>query len=259
MDTVNFYYFSGTGNTFLVVKKMQETFKKHNIIVHLHKIENSDPKSIDLNSTIGLGFPVAVLSTYPFIWNFIESLPPASGTDIFMVDTLGGFSGGIVGPLKEIVKKKGYNPIGAFEIQMPPNIFYIQNNKINEAKVSKGLLKAEKYALNLIDGRSKWERFPILSDGVNIFSKGALKLTSIDLHQKFFLFNPDTNKCNKCGICAKICPIQNIEMKEGDYPIHGLKCEYCLRCVSFCPRNAIPSKFNYKGKTYRACKVKDIL
>lgn len=47
-----------------------------------------------------MGFPVAVLSTYPFVWNFITSLASAFGTEIFMVDTLGGFSGGIVGPVR---------------------------------------------------------------------------------------------------------------------------------------------------------------
>ena len=38
-----------------------------------------------------------------------------------MVDTLGGFSGGIVGPLRRLLTRKGYAPLGAREIRMPMN------------------------------------------------------------------------------------------------------------------------------------------
>ncbi|MBI5680563.1 MAG: 4Fe-4S ferredoxin [Methanobacterium sp.] len=258
-DAIDFYYFSGTGNTLLVVKKMIDTFKEKGIEVNLHKIEESNPEDVNLGHTIGIAFPVAVLSTYPFVWEFIRSLPHADGTEIFMVDTLGGFSGGIVGPLREIVKKKGYTPIGAKEIQMPLNIFYIQDKETNETKVEKGMESAEKYATDIINGKTEWGRVPILSDAMHLLSIGSLKLTGVDLHQKLFLFDAKEEECRRCGICVKLCPIGNITMEEGEYPKHGLNCEYCLRCVSFCPRQAMPAKFNYKGKTYRAVKAKEFL
>ena len=259
IKNIDFYYFSGTGNTFLVVKKMVETFQREGINVNLQKIEYSDPSNINLDNTIGIAFPVAVFSTYPFVWDFIHSLPKAEGTEIFMADTLGGFSGGIVGPVREIVKKKGYKPIGAFEIQMPSNIFLIQDKDTNESKVQKGLIEAEKYALEILNGKSNWGRIPIFSDAMNLFSIGTLKLTGVNLHQKLFLFDPNDQKCSKCGICTKLCPIENITIDDDGYPKHSLDCQYCLRCVSFCPKKAIPAKFNYKGETYRACKAKDLL
>lgn len=259
IETIDFYYFSGTGNTLLVVKKMQETFKENGIKVNLHKIEESNPEDVNMDHTIGIAFPVAFFSTYPFVWNFIKALPQVNGTEIFMVDTLGGFSGGIVGPLREIVKRKGYNPIGAKEIQMPTNIFFIQDNETNETKVRKGLQEARKYALDLIDGKTEWGRVPIFSDGMYSFSTGLLKLTESNLHQKWFNFDVKKEECRKCGICAKLCPLQNINMEKNEYPERGLNCEYCLRCTSFCPRHAIPCKFNYKGKTYSAVKAKEFL
>ena len=187
-DTIDFYYFSGTGNTLLVVKKMRDTFVEKGVDVNLHKIEESDPGEINLEHIIGLAFPVAVFSTYPFVWDFIKSLPHARGTRIFMVDTLGGLSGGIVGPLRRIVEKKGYFPMGALEIQMPINIFYIQDEDTNENKIQKGLITAKMYAWDLINGKTKWDRNPVISDAVYLFSRGALKLTEVDLHQKYFLF-----------------------------------------------------------------------
>lgn len=256
-DTIDFYYFSGTGNTLLVVKKMRDTFEEKGIDVNLHKIEESNPDEINLEHIIGLAFPVAVFSTYPFVWDFIKSLPHANGTRIFMVDTLGGFSGGMVGPLRRIVEKKGYFPIGALEIQMPPNIFYIQDEDTNKNKIQKGLLKAKMYAWDLIDGKAKWDRNPVLSDAMYLFSIGALKLTEIDLHQKYFLFKVDEKKCDKCRICVGLCPVGNIKMEPEEFPVHGLNCQYCMRCTSFCPKQAIPSKFNYKGNAYRAIDILD--
>jgi ferredoxin len=258
-QNIDLYYFSGTGNTLLVAKKMVETFKEKGINANLLKIEDSNPEDVNLEHTIGLGFPVAELSTYDFVWRFIKALPEANGTNIFMVDTLGGVSGGIVGPVREIVKKKGYNPIGAKEIIMPPNIFYIQEEDINKKKVEEGLIEAEKYALSIINGETKWGRVPILSDIVYYTSIVGLKITHSDLNQKYFHLAPDEEKCNKCGQCVKLCPIDNITMKEGEFPVNLKECVYCLRCTSFCPKGAIPSPFNYKGKTYRAVKAREIL
>ncbi|MDP3066690.1 MAG: EFR1 family ferrodoxin [Methanobacteriaceae archaeon] len=256
---IDFYYFSGTGNTHLVVKKMEETFLKEGVTTHVYKIDKSDPKDVNLDHVIGLGFPIAELSTYDFVWKFIKSLPTANGTKIFMVDTLGGFSGGIVGPLREIVKKKGYQPIGAQEIIMPPNIFYIQDENTNKEKVEKGLKKAEEYAYDILDGKSRWGRVPLISDAIYYTSIAALRLTHSDLNQKYFHLAVNKKKCNKCGQCVELCPINNIKMEEGKYPVNLRDCAYCLRCTSFCPKKAISAPFNYKSKTYRAVKAKELL
>lgn len=259
MEFVDIYYFSGTGNTLLTIKKMKEIFEKHGIKTSVYKIEDSNPWKINLNRTIGLGFPVVGCSTHEFVWNFIKSLPQTNKTEIFMVDTLAGFSGGIVGPLRKIVEKKGYMPIGACEIIMPPNVFYIQDKKTCEKKIKKGLKKAEKYAESLIKGKSKWGRVPVLSDAVYYLSLLCLKITGTNLNQKLFYLSPDKEKCSKCGVCVKLCPINNIRMKEGEYPENLMQCQYCLRCTSFCPKQAIPCKINYKGKTYQAVKAKVLL
>ena len=108
MKNVDLYYFSGTGNTRLVVERMVEIFRKNGVDVTLKKIEGSRPEDVDLDHTLGIGFPVAILSTYSFVWDFINALPEAQGTEVFMVDTLGGYSRGIVGPLRNILEKKGY-------------------------------------------------------------------------------------------------------------------------------------------------------
>lgn len=256
-NNIDFYYFSGTGNTMLIARKMTETFIENGCHVNLKRMELSNGSNINIENTIGLGFPVAILSTYTLVWEFINSLPNVQGTEIFMVDTLGGYSGGLVGPLRNILEKKGYKPIGSCEIIMPINIFFIQDKKTNDLKIRKGLEKAEKYAEALIEGTTNWGRVPFFSDIMYLISIGGFKLSAIDLHQKYFKFKTDKSKCNNCGICIDICPLNNIVLDK--YPVTQNKCEYCMRCVSMCPRHAIKSILTYKGNTYSAVKANDFV
>lgn len=72
---------------------------------------------------------------------------------------------------------------------MSPNIFFIQNKIKNNEKVEKGLLEAGKYAWDIIEGRSHWGRFPIISDALYYVSLFGLKLTHSNLNQKYFSLN----------------------------------------------------------------------
>jgi len=43
-------------------------------------------------------------------------------------------------------------------------------------------------------------------------------------------------KCTKCGICQRVCPLQVTEVYEKkDGTINTTKCTVCLRCIEMCP------------------------
>lgn len=44
--------------------------------------------------------------------------------------------------------------------------------------------------------------------------------------------------CTGCGLCASVCPMGNIMMKEGK-PHSDNRCTMCYRCISSCPNQAI--------------------
>jgi ferredoxin len=58
--------------------------------------------------------------------------------------------------------------------------------------------------------------------------------------------------CTSCGLCIKVCPMRNLEMKDGSVQ-HRNDCTICYRCVNLCPKQAItiwfhkPPKWQYKG------------
>jgi len=253
---INFFYYSGTGNTLLVVKQMIKVFSSSEIKVTLNKIEHTDPKKIDTGQTIGLAFPVAFQSTFPFIWDFLRALPQAEGTPVFMIDTMMAFSGAIVGPLKKVLTSKGYKCIGASEIVMPNNWFPKRiDEKENREKIKNGLRKAREFTEELIEGKTSWNRIPFLSKGLYNICCNNFVMERIALADGRKI-TVNKEKCLKCGLCAKLCPVNNINMKE--YPEWQDSCEVCMRCLCFCPANAvlIPGK---KFIQYRAVKAKGLL
>jgi len=49
----------------------------------------------------------------------------------------------------------------------------------------------------------------------------------------------DVSRCISCGICAKICPVDAIEMVDGRPVIDPEKCTGCGLCIEKCPFNAL--------------------
>lgn len=55
-----------------------------------------------------------------------------------------------------------------------------------------------------------------------------------------------SDTCMSCGLCAKVCPADNIVLEEGK-PVFRHHCEHCMACIQFCPKKAI----NYKNATQK--------
>lgn len=51
----------------------------------------------------------------------------------------------------------------------------------------------------------------------------------------------DLNKCNHCGLCVEMCPMDVLRLGPGKVPIMRYldDCWYCDVCVAVCPRKAI--------------------
>jgi polyferredoxin len=61
--------------------------------------------------------------------------------------------------------------------------------------------------------------------------------------------NKDEEKCTKCGVCKRVCPVQVTEVYEQKGgKIMTSMCMLCLRCVEMCPYEDC-LKVNIAGKT----------
>lgn len=241
------YWFSGSGNTLDIAMCIYDTLIKNGKQAELIPIEKSRPEDINQDSVIGLIFPVAVQGTYPIVWDFVRGLPKVNGTECFMVDTLGMYSGGIVGPVKRIVKKKGFNPVLACEIIMPSNFSRkeIEPEKDKET-IRKAKDKAERFTMMLIEGNKSWHDIPLFSRLMSLFSRSKRLWNML---RKSMPPQIDADKCIKCGLCVKLCPVGTLVMEDkNSIPTAKDNCMLCQRCKAFCPKNAL--KLNEKSDLY---------
>jgi formate hydrogenlyase subunit 6/NADH:ubiquinone oxidoreductase subunit I len=56
--------------------------------------------------------------------------------------------------------------------------------------------------------------------------------------------------CTGCALCERLCPVGNIEMRDGRPRWLG-RCEACLSCYHHCPSRAIAGGLAAKGYYYR--------
>lgn len=88
---------------------------------------------------------------------------------------------------------------------------------------------------------------------VNIFSKATMgvmgnmaKSIMKDTAAQDYIVN---DNCIQCGICAKVCPANNI--KVTDHVTFGNHCEVCYACLHNCPKNAIHLKNEKSAARFR--------
>jgi ferredoxin len=198
---------------------------------------------------LGIVTTVACFSTYPTAWRFIDSLPPGEGREAFFMATMGGFGGGMQGPIGKALAAKGYRPIGSLLVKMPGNY---GNKTLDEAKnkslKDSAVSRIKKYARELEEGTAKWSGgVPVVSV---FFAALAHGRKPWNMFRKAFPLTVAAEKCTACSLCAKLCPENNIAL-EGGRAVLGDRCESCQRCVAFCPSQAIyvPGKpsVQYRG------------
>ena len=229
----NIYYFSGTGNTLIAAKSVQKVFEANNVPTRLFAMEKEPSTNVDTSCLVGLAFPIAVFTSYPLVMNFIQKMPNANGTPVFMIATMGGMSAGIRSYLKNLLTKKGYKPIGAKQFVMPDNYMAsLEKDKKNPRIVDKSVNQAELFAKQLLEGKASWGSFPVLPVIAHAISQTLFKTSSFKKAVKI-----NKAKCVQCGLCSRLCPVGNIVMRE--HPTFLNKCEVCMRCISYCPSGAL--------------------
>ena len=90
--------------------------------------------------------------------------------------------------------------------------------------------------------------------GINLFLKAGIAIIGNTMgrallkgnNAKSYIVN---DQCIKCGICAKVCPANNITVK--DKVCFSDHCEVCYACLHHCPKNAIHLKNERSSVRFR--------
>ncbi len=237
------YYFSATGNSYDVAREIAA--KTEADIIPLVPLAEQQPKT--QADAIGIVFPIYDWNLPQVVRDFVNRLDVSGAKYIFAVATCNYLPGCGLDVIAQILEQKGSRLNAGFVIRMPGNYlpFYGANSSRTQARkfAQKGK-KVEKIARIVLEMQNhRNEHSPVLLDRLfgPRFGKGVEKFADKD---SGFILEP---VCSHCGICAKVCPFDNIIIKEGK-PEWQHKCQQCMACIQYCPKECIQIGEKTKGR-----------
>lgn len=232
-------YFSGTGNSRYALEVFLNKYDKTAKAFPLEEemlisyIENSEE--------IIFSYSVQYSNIPKMLKDFIdENQHLWHGKRIFVIATMGMFSGDGAGILARRLRKYGAKVIGGLHLKMPNSI---ADGKALQPPIEKkkelvrqAEKKIERAVCGMKSGKPPQEGIGFLYRMAGLFG------------QRLYFYNKtkrytdkvriDTQKCSGCGKCASLCPMKNISV-ENHLPKAGNACTMCYRCINICPKKAI--------------------
>ena len=240
------YWFSGTGNSLYVAKKLAEAIKDSELV----PISGGIPAEAvgGENSKIGFVFPSYYGELPRIVRGFAEKLDILPGTDIFTIVTMGAFGQGSVKAMDELLVKRGLSLRygvgvrinGNYILNYDPAIFGAKSDSRINSKLNKADRRIQRIAEDISSGKRQIKTNPITA-------KTLYKdIASLDSG-----FKTD-ERCTGCGLCEKVCPVGNIKLADGK-PVWQHHCEHCVACISWCTMSAI----NYRDATEKRMRYRN--
>ena len=199
-------------------------------------LKDKSEQSFDV---IGVVYPVYMFGLPLIVADFFKKIKINPKAYIFGVTTLGGLPGRAHSISKDILRERGLELVMGFSVLMPGNYTPLYG-AITEEK-QRELFNREKLRIKeivqavTVRKRGILEEKPFLTNFLFYKLIYARGMSQIPLSGKGF---QATEVCTKCGLCAKVCPVENIELVEGK-PKWLNHCQHCMACLQWCPVEAI--------------------
>jgi len=261
------YYFSGSGNSFAVARDIAEKINAKLIPMASLIDQNNINTDADI---IGFVFPIYDFKPPRLVIEFVKKLKNINLKYIFAVCTYG------IAPLKvikffdQLIQSNGGRLSLGFAVKMPHNglgsssfsqaqheiMFKNWKAKLDDISEyiiigKKGKLETSDIFFSLILSGLFIKRIPFI---MKLLKQAIMK----GWKSMAFISN---EKCDGCGICKNICPVDNIEMIDNK-PSWSNHCEGCFACFHWCPKEAIQlgnTNMNIKQYHHPETKIVDIM
>ncbi len=281
---IEIYYFSTTGNSLVIARDIAQKIKGKLISI----LFTNTIRAVQINAGIvGIIFPV-YHATFgekgmPYLVEaFIRKLENIEGKYIFSICTHSGSPGNTLanvnkllverdGKLSAGVAVKLGNPYSTIEklshmLFNTPLIMDIarENERRKELvdqckrktdQLCKAILRRQELPINEAGIISKYINYWFLSLQRKMAIGRYQQLSKLQITDFRELVKHADNsftvssQCNACGICQKVCPVDNIEM-ANNRPKWLNRCENCYACFQWCPQEAIAGKIVEFEKRY---------
>lgn len=250
-------YFTATGNSLHIAKSIGGELLSIPQMEKQGIYEFTDDK-------IGVVFPLYGHGVPSYIVNFLKKVK-FNTNYLFAITTYGAFSGAVATHLLDVSKEAGHNFSYINKIKMVDNYlpgFDMKKESNNEGKKGEeGQLKIIKTdiekAKNWILPENFFRKliFNLMHSRKTPFSEKQLKIHIYGEGIENYVYTD--NNCTECGICSKVCPVDNIELDKESKSIEFKdQCFACFSCLHNCPSKNIHIRGEVSGERYRNSNIK---
>lgn len=236
-------YFSGTGNSRYILDVFLRAYyngKKGRC--ELYAIEEQGAaEAVRKNQEIVFSYPVQFSNVPKIVRDFIAGHPALwKQKKIFVIATMGLFSGDGAGMLGRMLRKYGAEITGGLHVKMPDSIAdekmlkrtMVQNQKL----VARAAAKAKRAAKALRARKPPRDGLGWMCRFAGLF--GQRLWFSQKVRHYSDRLKIDTAACVGCGTCTALCPMDNLRLVQGKAEARG-RCTMCYRCIQNCPKQAL--------------------
>jgi ferredoxin len=228
------FVYTGTGNSLWVARRLALELKEATLEFMPHLAGDLGVEA----DRVGVIFPVHIWGLPLRVIQFINHLQVKPETYLFALAVNAGQPAATLLQLQKLMSTRGLSLALGYSIVMPSN--YIPWGGPGPIDTQQRLIREAQEKVKAIVGpilrgeRKKVDRGPLWQ---NILFSGLYKMSLRKVCKMDKNFWVD-DKCNSCGICSKVCPAENIEVRN-EKPTWLRQCEQCMACIQWCPQEAI--------------------
>ena len=232
-------YFSGTGNSRYAVELFCNEYDEP---AKAFSIEDDNAiEAVKSDEMLVFAYPVQYSTVPKILRDFIiENKELWENKKVFVIATMGLFSGDGAGILGRLLQQYGAEIIGGLHLKMP--------DSIGDEKVLKRSLEKNKELVKKAKQKISKSVQLLKSEKPTQEGIGRLYLMAGFFEQRLHFghktknysdkLRVDKDKCIGCGKCEKLCPMNNIKIVDKKV-VQNNQCTMCYRCINYCPKKAI--------------------
>jgi len=242
---VRVFYFSGTGNSLYVARRIAGE-SGDNELTAIPQFLRAGETSI-LDEEVVIVSPIYFYCLPHLVETFIRETQFIDTRRLSVVFTAEYPNGLAIAQTTDLFREKGLTPDGLLYVKMPTN--YVIKSKMLSDSAASDLIDAADRTIDRLSAAISQDRafggrdsrlYSLITSAKSQKERWDADFPHFDSGFR------STGACNSCGICAKSCPVENINVESK--PLWDGHCEACLRCINICPKAAIQYGASTEGR-----------